>query len=76
MTRVEVWAPTARRVDVVVGEGERYPMELASDGWWWAEVASLAAGQDYRFSLDGGDGIPDPRSAWQPAGVHGPSRVV
>ncbi|MBV9410654.1 MAG: malto-oligosyltrehalose trehalohydrolase, partial [Acidimicrobiia bacterium] len=77
MTRLEVWAPNAQqRVEAVVGEGERVPLELAGDGWWWAEVASLAPGQDYRFSLDGGDPMPDPRSPWQPAGVHGPSRVV
>ncbi|MBV8979911.1 MAG: malto-oligosyltrehalose trehalohydrolase [Acidimicrobiia bacterium] len=76
MTRLDVWAPNAARVEVVVGEGERVAMELAGDGWWWSEVASLAPGQDYRFSLDGGDPMPDPRSPWQPAGVHGPSRVV
>ena len=76
MTGLEVWAPRARRVDVLVGEGERVPMELGGQGWWWAEVASLAAGEDYRFSLDGGDALPDPRSPWQPAGVHGPSRLV
>src|SRR4051812_40878050 len=51
-------------------------MSLESDGWWWADVASLQAGQDYRFSIDGGDPLPDPRSQWQPAGVHGPSRIV
>ncbi len=76
MTRLDVWAPNAKRVEVVAGEGERYPMELAGDGWWWADVASLGPGHDYRFSLDGGDGLPDPRSQWQPAGVHGPSRIV
>ena len=29
---------------------------------------------DYGFRLDGGDVTPDPRSAWQPHGVHGESR--
>jgi maltooligosyltrehalose trehalohydrolase len=76
VTRLDLWAPNAGRVEVVVGEGERVPMELGGQGWWWAEVTSLTAGQDYRFSLDGGEGLPDPRSPWQPAGVHGPSRVV
>ncbi len=32
-------------------------------------------GTDYWYSLDGADPVPDPRSAWQPDGVHGPSRV-
>ena len=30
---------------------------------------------DYAFRLDGGDPRPDPRTAWQPQGVHGPSRT-
>jgi maltooligosyltrehalose trehalohydrolase len=33
-------------------------------------------GGDYGFSLDGGPPLPDPRSPWQPHGVHGPSRAV
>ena len=32
-------------------------------------------GTDYAFSVDGGPPRPDPRSAWQPHGVHGASRV-
>ena len=31
---------------------------------------------DYRFSIDGGDPLPDPRSPWQPDGPHGPSRAL
>ena len=31
---------------------------------------------EYAFVVDGGDPLPDPRSAWQPFGVHGPSRTV
>ena len=42
-------------------------------GWWAAPAESLAAGQDYWFLVDG-QRLPDPRSPWQPAGVHGPSR--
>jgi maltooligosyltrehalose trehalohydrolase len=30
---------------------------------------------DYAFRVDGGDPRPDPRTAWQPQGVHGPSRT-
>ncbi len=30
----------------------------------------------YRYSIDGGAPLPDPRSAWQPQGVHGASFVV
>jgi maltooligosyltrehalose trehalohydrolase len=34
------------------------------------------AGSRYRYSVDGGDPLPDPRSRWQPDGVHGDSRVI
>ena len=30
----------------------------------------------YAFALDGGDPRPDPRSRWQPDGVHAPSALV
>ncbi|NIP80014.1 MAG: malto-oligosyltrehalose trehalohydrolase, partial [Gemmatimonadetes bacterium] len=36
----------------------------------------MGEGTDYAFSLDGGPPRPDPRSRWQPYGVHGPSRRV
>lgn len=67
---ITVWAPNARTADLLVG-GERIPM-LLHDGRF---TAVMEAGTDYLISLDGGDGVPDPRSAWQPHGVHGPSRA-
>lgn len=59
------------------------PMEPAGQGWWrWPRAASgqdrraRAASLDYGFVLDGvGPPLPDPRSAHQPFGVHGPSRT-
>jgi maltooligosyltrehalose trehalohydrolase len=67
-----VWAPTASRVDLVLGD-ERVP--LTAEGDWWVGDADLPHGTDYAFSLDGGPPRPDPRSAWQPQGVHDASRV-
>jgi maltooligosyltrehalose trehalohydrolase len=65
----------AARVEVEVG-GERVLMVAVGDrGWYEADVEAAGHGSDYRFVLDG-DALPDPRSAHQPAGVHGPSRVV
>lgn len=49
-------------------------MQPCEEGWWVA-AAYARPGDDYRFSVDGGHGLPDPRSAWQPEGVHGPSRL-
>jgi maltooligosyltrehalose trehalohydrolase len=74
VTTLRVWAPHAARVDVLV-DGARHPMLGEALGWWSAEVAA-PHGADYGFSLDGADLRPDPRSAWQPHGVRGLSRVV
>ena len=73
---VGVWAPDADRVELVLGgDGEdRRPLERGDDGWW-RSAEPLPPGTDYAFSVDGGDPRPDPRSPWQPAGVHGPSRT-
>ncbi|MFF3443418.1 malto-oligosyltrehalose trehalohydrolase [Streptosporangium sp. NPDC002721] len=70
----EVWAPAATAVDVELGE-VRYPMSSAGGGWWTAEVSGAGHGTDYRFRLDGGEALPDPRTRWQPEGIFGPSRV-
>jgi malto-oligosyltrehalose trehalohydrolase len=69
--RFDVWAPYAEAVEVQAG-GERHAMARAvRPGWWTAE----AEGSDYGFVVDGEGPFPDPRSARQPGGVHGLSRV-
>ncbi|MEJ5915858.1 malto-oligosyltrehalose trehalohydrolase [Pseudokineococcus sp. 1T1Z-3] len=77
-----VWAPQAGTVDLLLGpsgspaEGGRpLAMGEGGGGWWTLEVADAGPGTDYAFSLDGGPARPDPRSAWQPEGPDGPSRV-
>jgi maltooligosyltrehalose trehalohydrolase len=66
-----VWAPDRQRVRVRV-DGVDHEMTAGDGGWWRAEVT----GTDYAFLLDDDDTpLPDPRSLWQPDGVHGPSRV-
>jgi maltooligosyltrehalose trehalohydrolase len=73
---LRVWAPRAAAVDLVLPRSDApQPMRRAEGGWWEAE-AELAAATDYAFSLDGGEPLPDPRSRWQPEGVHGPSRIL
>jgi len=68
-----VWAPAASRVELDTG-GRLTPMR-PEPGEWYVADADLAPGTDYRFVLDGGPPLPDPRSRWQPDGVDGPSRV-
>ena len=75
-TDLWVWAPTAERVDVVRGD-YRLPMTGPDErGRWTVTVEDGDPGTTYRFSVDGGEPRPDPRSRWQPEGVHGPSAVV
>ncbi len=49
-------------------------MEPRQSGWWGAATPENVT--DYAVTLDGDGPFPDPRSPFQPAGVHGPSRVV
>jgi maltooligosyltrehalose trehalohydrolase len=74
VTTLRVWAPAAAQVDVAI-DGRRRPMTSSERGWWSADVEANP-GATYGFSLDGGEVLPDPRSAWQPDGVHGLSRLV
>jgi maltooligosyltrehalose trehalohydrolase len=75
VSEIRVWAPRASSVDVV-SSGEHRAMEPDPADGWWRLPGGLHPGADYAFSLEGGPPRPDPRSAWQPYGVHGPSRVV
>lgn len=75
MTQFRVWAPKAGRVDLVMGQ-RRYPMQAQERGWWQVEAPAEDAAAGYRYSLDGGEPLPDPRSQWQPDGVHGASFLV
>ncbi|MGH2734212.1 MAG: malto-oligosyltrehalose trehalohydrolase [Actinomycetota bacterium] len=74
MRNFSVWAPSAPKVELVLG-WSRHEMKRLDSGWHAVE-AEAVAGDDYGFALDGGETLPDPRSQWQPNGVHGLSRVV
>jgi maltooligosyltrehalose trehalohydrolase len=75
MAEFRVWAPNASQVEVEI-DGRRLSMSRAERGWWFAETASTEQNLDYKFALNGGQAFPDPRSPWQPHGIHGPSRTV
>jgi maltooligosyltrehalose trehalohydrolase len=71
----QVWAPAAERVDVMM-DRHTSPLAKAKGGWWEAHVEAAGPGDDYGFTLNGEDLVlPDPRSLWQPYGVHGLSRL-
>ncbi len=75
MTAFSVWAPTRQRVRVLV-DGTPHPMTRDGAGWWHADVEGSGPGTAYAYLLDDDETpLPDPRSRWQPTGVHGASRV-
>jgi maltooligosyltrehalose trehalohydrolase len=74
MTRFEIWAPRARRAELVTARG-RVRLRRASGGWFRSDLP-LEGAIDYGFSLDGAEPLPDPRSRWQPEGVLGLSRTL
>ncbi|RMI13178.1 malto-oligosyltrehalose trehalohydrolase [Cellulomonas triticagri] len=75
----EVWAPGAGSVDLHLPAADDAGAEVVAlhpaGGGWWTSGRDLPHGTDYAFAVDGADPRPDPRSPWQPDGVHGPSRV-
>jgi maltooligosyltrehalose trehalohydrolase len=60
---MRVWAPSATAV-TLIADAERIPMHQHGE-WWQAD----ASPQRYGFEIDG-QVMPDPRSRWQPDGVH------
>src|SRR5688572_4941360 len=70
-----VWAPAAGDVQLALGT-DCQQMTRGDDGWWSIDLPSVGAGIDYGFVVDGGGPFPDPRSPWQPHGVHGLARTV
>ncbi len=76
-THFRVWAPLARRVEVVLTKsGARHALSAEENGYFAGLIADARAGDRYRFSLDGGEAYPDPASRYQPEGPHGPSEIV
>src|ERR1700733_15284331 len=74
--KFSVWAPLARTSVELVCAGERFAMAPAAQGYWLLECEPKGIASGYRVSIDGAPAVPDPRSAWQPEGVHGPSFPV
>ena len=77
---VRVWAPACRRTDVVFdtpGQPQRsVALDDEGDGYFGEVVTGVAAGDLYRFRLDGDRLRPNPVSRFQPEGPHGPSAIA
>jgi maltooligosyltrehalose trehalohydrolase len=76
MHEFTVWVPLANAMQVKY-DGQVCPMKGPDDkGWWKLRVDEAGCGTDYALLIDDDPTLyPDPRSLWQPSGVHGPSRL-
>src|SRR5262249_28365975 len=72
--KFSVWAPRARSLAVQVGTGPAVPMTRSGEVWS-AFLPNALGGATYASLVDG-QARPDPRSRFQPEGVHGPSQVI
>jgi maltooligosyltrehalose trehalohydrolase len=83
MHQFRLWAPYARSVELKLASGS-IAMTEADGGWWSASAETSVPSRDsegavveYGYSLDGEEAtLPDPRSPWQPHGIHGLSALV
>jgi maltooligosyltrehalose trehalohydrolase len=75
MCQIAVWAPLAECVALDT-RNQLIKMDRAANGWWTVNAPFVEHGTDYAFRIDSGAPLPDPRSPWQPEGIHGFSRWV
>ncbi|HEV8019174.1 MAG TPA: malto-oligosyltrehalose trehalohydrolase [Steroidobacteraceae bacterium] len=76
--RFRLWAPAARRVELLLADRGEHACEMRARGGGWFELLSDVArtGSRYRYRIDGGLIVPDPASRFNPEDVHGPSMVI
>src|SRR4051812_35389180 len=73
--RFRLWAPAAKRVDLVIG-GRAKPMRAQDAGWHELVDRDARPGTLYQYRIDGQQLVPDPASRFQPRDVDGPSEVI
>ena len=72
-----LWAPAARKVELLLDESHAKKHSMTKDGEWFVlDVAGAKAGTRYRFRIDDEIDIPDPASHFQPEDVAGASEVI
>ena len=74
-TRFSLWAPTARKVSLVL-DAKEYSLPEIGDGWRELTLPEAKAGARYAYRIDEGLLVPDPASRFQPEDVPGRSMVV
>jgi maltooligosyltrehalose trehalohydrolase len=75
--RFRLWAPKAKRVDLLIkNRNVVLPLARMEGGWFELITEDATAGTLYRFQIDSGMKVPDPASRYQPLDVVGPSEVI
>ena len=78
--RFRLWAPGARRVELICGDDGVHrgscAMQALEDGWFELERANVDARTPYAYRIDNDLVVPDPASRDNGGDVHGPSRYV
>ncbi|MDR2508834.1 MAG: malto-oligosyltrehalose synthase [Candidatus Ancillula sp.] len=62
-------------IPMLSADDEEIDGEIRESGWW-VSSKNIAEHKDYMYRIDGGQLVPDPRSAKQPLGVDGFSRTL
>jgi maltooligosyltrehalose trehalohydrolase len=73
MKTIKVWAPKAKKVSLVVNDKET-AMKPDKNGFWQQKIKAEKSPLLYGFKVDGEGPFPDPKSEFQPEGVHGLSQ--
>jgi maltooligosyltrehalose trehalohydrolase len=71
-----LWAPTARSVELLERGQQPRRMAKDEDGWYQALSATARVGARYQFRINGDLVVPDPASRFQSDDVSEPSEVV
>lgn len=73
---VVLWAPFAHSVLLNIKGKLSLKLNGEALGYWRIISDELAPEDEYTFTLDGGNDLPDPASLSQPEGVHGKSQAI
>jgi maltooligosyltrehalose trehalohydrolase len=71
-----LWAPSARSVELLEETLPPQPMTCDDDGWYQTISPTARAGTRYQFRVNGELVVPDPASYFQPDDVGEPSEVI
>jgi maltooligosyltrehalose trehalohydrolase len=70
-----VWAPEKKAMTLLIND-RPFPLQSNGDGYFQADIPDVKAGDLYHYIPDDTTPFPDPASAYQPEGIHGPSAIV